>query len=383
MYMPADIRLSPRLMAGILEGLRDAVVVVDDATRTILLCNSAATAIFGYPLNQMIGSPITLLHVDAAAREGFRQAVERAAGQGGFLSIPSFRMKRADGQIFDAEITVTPIEDARRIGWIGVIRDVSDRKAAEEALCQSEARYRSLIRHASYGIGRTSVDGRFLVVNPALARMLGYASEEELLAVRVPHVYHDSWVRQRLLERLDRQGEVEVVTEFVRKDGSLLTARVRTRALRGADGRLAAIELFAEDVTGHEAAEHGRAGAEAEVPGPERPKAGRIERALGLGFDFRQALAAVGDQIDGTGHLGATYLKDLSDAVASLPPDAFATAERAAVLYAAAQLMLYLKVSAIGEASTLAPEFHGPEAARACVDALDLRVSRLVEALRK
>jgi PAS domain S-box-containing protein len=504
--MPADVRLSPQLMAGILEGLRDAVVIVDDSTRTILLCNSAATAIFGYPPDQMIGMSITRLHVDPAARETFRRALDRAVGQAGFLSVPSFTMKRADGQTFDAEITVAPIEDDRRIGWVGVFRDVSeqrraeaalrasetryrtlfyavsdalfvytldergtpgrflevndvacdylgygraellrlstldlatpemvaarpaaleqlrqssqvvwetalrakdgriipvefsehlfevggqptvvsavrdirDRKAAEEALRQSEARYRSLIHNASYGIGRTSVDGRFLVVNPALARMLGYASEEELLAVRVPDVYPDAWARHGVLERIDREGETEFVTEFVRKDGSLMNARLSARAIRAADGRLAAIELFAEDVTGRETVDHQHREPEGGVPAAER-----VERALGLEADVRHALAAVRAQLDGTGHAGGKSLKILSDAVASLPASACVPAEREAVMYAASQLTLYLRASALGASPTLAPEFHGPEAARACVDALDLRVSRLVEALRR
>ena len=72
--------------------------------------------------------------------------------------------------------------------------DVTERKQAEEAVRRSEADLRAFVEESPFGIFRSSVEGdRFLSVNPAMVKMLGYASEEELLSVRLStNVYFDS-----------------------------------------------------------------------------------------------------------------------------------------------------------------------------------------------
>src|SRR3989454_12460746 len=73
----------------------------------------------------------------------------------------------------------SPVRDADGAvaGVIGVGTDITERCRAETALRHSEESHRALVQHASYAIYRSSVEGRFLTVNPALVRMLGYASE--------------------------------------------------------------------------------------------------------------------------------------------------------------------------------------------------------------
>src|SRR5438034_4412682 len=97
------------------------------------------------------------------------------------------------GVVFD--IWYTPIREAdgEVSGVIGVANDITERRRFEEALRRSEESSRALVQHATYGIYRSTLDGRLLAVNPALVRMLGYDSEEQLLAANLARdVYADA-----------------------------------------------------------------------------------------------------------------------------------------------------------------------------------------------
>ena len=134
-----------------------------------------------------------------------------------------------------------------------LLRDyIVDRELTEEQLQASEERYRSLIERAYYGIYRSSVDGRFLEVNEALVRMLGYDSADELLQLDInKDLYHDASERDQIVERA-RSGMplpewLEV--KWRRKDGSAITVRVTAQPRYTRTGSIEYFEGIAEDVT--------------------------------------------------------------------------------------------------------------------------------------
>jgi two-component system cell cycle sensor histidine kinase/response regulator CckA len=114
-----------------------------------------------------------------------------------------------------------------------------------------EESYRSLTEGALYGIYRSTVDGRFLTVNPALVEMLGYGSRAELLAVDLARdVYADPDERRNLIEKYRGHGRIEgVEVEWRKKDGSGVLVRLSGRPVRGGAGNLECFEMIAEDVT--------------------------------------------------------------------------------------------------------------------------------------
>jgi PAS domain S-box-containing protein len=116
---------------------------------------------------------------------------------------------------------------------------------------QSGEYSRSLFEHAVVGLYRSTVEGRFLAVNPALVEMLGYASKAELLALNLPtDLYVRPEDRARLIERyrsVDRVDGVEVA--WRRKDGAHITVRLTGRPVRGERDELEGFEMLAEDVT--------------------------------------------------------------------------------------------------------------------------------------
>jgi two-component system NtrC family sensor kinase len=126
-----------------------------------------------------------------------------------------------------------------------------EREVAEEALRESEERYRSIFLRAAYGIFRAAPEGRFLEVNPALVAMLGHASVDDVLALAgKDDLYSDPGVRRHVDPPPERPGsEGWFETRWRRADGSSITVRLSIRAKRDREQRVLYYEGIAEDVT--------------------------------------------------------------------------------------------------------------------------------------
>src|SRR3989441_5663755 len=126
-----------------------------------------------------------------------------------------------------------------------------ERDRAQVGLRHSEARYRALAGNLCYGICRCDRDGKFLEVNEAMVKMLGYASKEELLAVNLASgLIQDPGKRAQLLGEPDQQGSVDPIEiEWKRKDHTTLKVRLSGQEVMGEQGELDTYEVITEDVT--------------------------------------------------------------------------------------------------------------------------------------
>jgi len=126
-----------------------------------------------------------------------------------------------------------------------------ERDRAQNGLRHSEARYRALAGNLSYGICRCDLHGKFLEVNEAMVKMLGYASREELLGVNLASdLIQDPVRRPQLLGQPDLQGSVDPIeVEWKRKDGTTLKVRLSAQQVRGEQGEPDTYEVITEDVT--------------------------------------------------------------------------------------------------------------------------------------
>jgi two-component system, NtrC family, sensor kinase len=129
----------------------------------------------------------------------------------------------------------------------------------EEALQKVEAKYRSMFENAVSGIFQTSPDGRYLHANPALARLYGYTSIEELIAglTDIEHqLYVDPNRRDEFISALQEYDFVaEFESQIYRKDGSIIWISENARAVRDEQGKLLYYEGFVEDITQRKRAE--------------------------------------------------------------------------------------------------------------------------------
>jgi diguanylate cyclase (GGDEF)-like protein/PAS domain S-box-containing protein len=132
-----------------------------------------------------------------------------------------------------------------------VLRYATERTHTLKALKASEQRYRELFQNVTAGVFQTTLDGKFMAANPALVRMLGYDSEDELLAVDVARdVYaepehRDDWVRSMAQDGEVRNAELMLK----RRDGSRLVVLENSRAVRDADGKVLFYEGTLTDIT--------------------------------------------------------------------------------------------------------------------------------------
>jgi two-component system, cell cycle sensor histidine kinase and response regulator CckA len=130
-------------------------------------------------------------------------------------------------------------------------------KRNEQELRRSEARYRSLVHSSVYGIYRSSLEGRFLDVNPALITMLGYGSAEEVLLLDPENdIFAHAEEHNRLIDEFRRTGRLDgIEVKWRRKDGVSITVRISGRAVSSADEPADVLEAIAEDVTDRRALE--------------------------------------------------------------------------------------------------------------------------------
>jgi PAS domain S-box-containing protein len=132
-----------------------------------------------------------------------------------------------------------------------------------EELRQPENRYRGIFESAPVGIFRSTLEGKFISVNPAVARILGYDSPEEMIRLVnrttiADAVYEDPSRRQEILRSALRSNDWQIYEERLRcKDGSIITCNFHYRAVPGQDDSPREFEGFVEDITERKRAEEG------------------------------------------------------------------------------------------------------------------------------
>ncbi|HEX8550298.1 MAG TPA: EAL domain-containing protein [Abditibacteriaceae bacterium] len=148
------------------------------------------------------------------------------------------------------EASVSPL-DEKRVVWLA--RDMSDKKNAERALREAEAKYRMLFEEAIEGIFQTTVDGRYLTANPMLAKIYGYDSPEELqhnITEIAQQLYVETERREEFRGQMQQHGAVtHFESQIRRRDGSVIWISENARELRSTRGELLGYEGTVVDIT--------------------------------------------------------------------------------------------------------------------------------------
>ncbi len=161
------LREAKALLDKTFASLDQAVFIVDAATRTIVKCNPAVGYIFGYSEEEVGGRNTEFLHVNRDMYEKFGRELFPALDKSGVYHT-EFQMRRKDGSVFFSEYTVTEIVDdsGQRTSTVSVVRDITRRKQAEEALKKKERKLEQQAQHLEE-------------VNTALKVLLEHREEEK------------------------------------------------------------------------------------------------------------------------------------------------------------------------------------------------------------
>ncbi|MGD8530069.1 MAG: PAS domain S-box protein, partial [Syntrophobacterales bacterium] len=129
-----ELRNSKDLLEKVFTSQQDALFILDKSVPArILDCNPAAVKMFGYNRQEMLDRETTFLHVDESSLRKFRDHLYPALAENDFMHLAEFEMKRKDGTVFPTEHTVMALtEEGERIGWVSVVRDITEPKRAEE-----------------------------------------------------------------------------------------------------------------------------------------------------------------------------------------------------------------------------------------------------------
>ncbi len=241
------------LYAEVLESTSDAVFLMDDTGRVDRV-NKGFELLTGYAAIEGVGRNIaSFIYPDDVSL----LTLNRPPNTGTESRTYDARMVTKGGQIRSVLMREIPISrEGRRIGYQIVATDISERKLAEEALRESEERFHSLFDNATIGIYRTTPDGRILMVNPAVIRMLGYSSLEELAQRNLETSgFEPEYSRREFRERLEREGVISgLESAWTRKDGSIMFVRESARAIKDSAGIVYYDGTF-EDITEQKVAE--------------------------------------------------------------------------------------------------------------------------------
>ena len=227
-----------RFQAQLLGAVGEAVIALDTEGR-VLYWNTAAEEMYGWSSEEIMGRRLR----DMVVPEDLRGRAEEIAGQlrAGGSWAGEFEVRRRDGTTFSVEGTDTPVfgEDGHLVGFIGVLKDITERQGLEERLREAEVRYRTLVEHipAVTYIDRIDDVSSAIYMSPQVEGMLGYAPEEWLEDPEFwPKILHPHDKERVLAEarRTDETGDpFSVEYRAISKDGLVVWVRDEAVLVRG------------------------------------------------------------------------------------------------------------------------------------------------------
>ena len=213
------LSLTNRQYESLINNIDGIVWIADTETLQFSFVSSQAERILGYPVEQWIAEPgFWAGHIHPDDKDW---AVNLCTTKSRELSPYDFeyRMIAADGHIVWLHDVVSIVTDNGKPMLHGVMVDVSARKLSEAALQEKESIYRNLVEKMPDGVYKSTHEGKIVEANPALVKMLGYDSREELMAIDIKtDLYFDS--NDRVSAALEQELEEMAVYRLRKKDGS-------------------------------------------------------------------------------------------------------------------------------------------------------------------
>lgn len=238
---------------SIIDSVSD-VILETDTEGNIMFLSAAWRRITGFESERSIGSLLfSMMHFDEQER---LKADFDLLVSGQKHSYRSFaRLRVSDGTFRSVELSLSMLrqDENKKMRVVGAITDVEERRRAERALAEAEKKYRTIVENAAGGIFQITPEGMFLSVNPAMARILGYNSVEELLRLvknAFSSVFIDPVQRNIFLEDLNRKGQIfGHETQILTKDKTKIWVKENIRVVRDDLNNILYYEGSMEDIT--------------------------------------------------------------------------------------------------------------------------------------
>jgi PAS domain S-box-containing protein len=229
------LKLEEEEFRALLESTPDGLVILDSESRMVFV-NSETERLFGYGRNELLGRSFTVLVPKETRGSGFP---EGSAGAGGWSTARRVEAggHRKNGTVFAVEVGFSPVVGREGRLFCAAIRDLTERKRAEEVVQASERRYRRYVERNAAAFYCATLNGRIVECNDAAVRLFGYESQEELLSHRTAQFYFNPADQQAVVKLLK---EHKALTTYEicgkRKDGSPVWALMNATLVEDEDG---------------------------------------------------------------------------------------------------------------------------------------------------
>jgi len=244
-----------RVLETLIDNLQGmAYRCLNDAAWTMVFVSRGCQELTGYSPADLVGGAITWEAItDAADRARIRASINHAIRSGLRFAVQYRIATRAGEKKWVVERGVGVIDELGQTVIEGFVEDISDQRATLDALQQAELRYRHIFEHASEGIFQTTSDGRYLAANPALARIYGYDTPEELIRDLSDiqfQLYVDPDRRRSFHQVMKTRGDViNFEAEVYRKDRTRIWISENAHIVRGPQGEFICYEGTVQDIS--------------------------------------------------------------------------------------------------------------------------------------
>jgi two-component system cell cycle sensor histidine kinase/response regulator CckA len=229
-------------------------IVAADTDRRVTMWNPAAEALFGWSEQEVVGKANPSI-----PREEFLEAahLHRDLLSGQILTNREVQRQKRDGSRVTVNLSAAPIRDANRKvkGILGFLIDITEQRRAQEALKLAEQKYRAIFENSVEGIYQSTPEGKYMSANPALAHMLGFDSEAELVEAITDirtQAYVNPEIRDEFIKALKEHGSVQKFEyEAYRKDGKTIWVSENAHAVLTPQGNIHHFEGTLQDITQH------------------------------------------------------------------------------------------------------------------------------------
>ncbi len=237
------------LQSHALEAAANAIVITD-TDGNVVWANTSFSNLTGYSLKEALGKKLNFLKSGNHEPEYYSYMWNKI--KSGQIWRGEIINKRKDGTLYNEEMTITPTKNpsGEIISFVAVKQDITERKLSEQALRDSELRFRGLFEHATIGIYQSTPDGKVLMVNPTLLKITGYNSIDEIASMDASNFYADPSTRETFMREIAKRGSIlGFESLWKKKDGTFIYIRESARAVKDDDEHIIGYEGTIEDIS--------------------------------------------------------------------------------------------------------------------------------------
>jgi len=236
-----------RLFRTLIDHSNDSIMIIDPKAANILDVNVKTRLNLGYNRDELLS--MTIFDIDPSINKHLFIKRGQEIDNSGSIVVEGTH-KRKDGSIFPVEVNITKVQLDRDYG-VTVARDITDRQKSEQAIHESEKKYRTIFEESKDTIYISTVEGEFVDINPAGVSLFGYDSAEELMAVNIKDsIYTNPRDRMKFQDTLKENGFVtDYEINLKKKNGEKLIVLVTASAVKDENDKITGYRGIIRDIT--------------------------------------------------------------------------------------------------------------------------------------